>query len=234
MKKVILGLLVLLIQQTTWAQDPSSIRLLASDPTQIYTHLDLNGGITFADSYGLFEPESWQFSLNGNFAIKKLLVGFYLPVTNVGNNQSALGDIDLYLGYQIFNSRNTFKSSLLKVGVIFPTSHEGDYVNFFPEPSGFFNYYLNYTASFRFNRKFGLYPNLGANYYKSVIQPTHIPNSGPIQYPSEFTQLAMLGGITASYDFNRKNFLQIGGKFESGTWKTEDESTALGSDKELV
>lgn len=220
MKKISLVLIGLITQAALWAQDSTSTKILASDPTQVYTHIDFNGGINF-DNYG---PESWVFNFEGNIAFNNLLLGASAPISNKGNVYTLLGDLEVFAGYRLFNRDGVFKSSLLKAGVLIPTSFEGGGVSFYPENTGFFNYYLNYTAALKVTPKLSMYPLIGIRQYQSVRQDIYIYPQDSIYTAPTFSQTAINTGITLSYDFSPRSFIQFNMQYEHGKWKTSDGS----------
>lgn len=202
-------------------QTETTPRFNASDPTQLYTNVNLAAGTHFETNQG-FELGNWQISLAGDFAIKKLNIGFNVPFSNIGNTYTLLEDIDLHAGYQLFNSDQLFKSSLLTIGTTLPTSFSG-YGNSTSFISGAKRtYYANYTASFQLTEKLALFPTVGVKSYRTVGEESYY-NSQDSTYKilSNYYQLAFQLGLSASYQFTPKSFVQLNSNWETGTWKSE-------------
>ncbi len=229
MKKISLALIGLLTQTTLWSQDSTSTTILASDPTQVYTHIDFNGGINF-DNFG---PESWDFNLTGNIAFNNVLLGTRLPITNTGNIYSYLGDLEVFAGYKLFNRVGMLKSSFAKAGIVIPTSYEGMGIGIFPENEGFFNYYFNYTAGLQLTPKLAVYPLIGIKHYQSIRPDIYVFPQDSIYSDPEYSQTALNAGLTISYDFSPRSFVQFNMLYERGVWKTADgrELFSSGSDQ---
>ncbi len=228
MKKILLSLVIFTFQASVWAQDSTQTQILASDPTQVYTHIDFNGGISFESYPNHFGPESWDFNLTGNIAIKDFLVGARIPFTNDGSTYSLLGDLEVFAGYQLFNRKGIFKSSSVKAGILFPTSYDGDRIIIGRQNRGFFNYYFNYTAAFQITPKLSAYPLIGVRQYQSVEQgSSFFPTRDSIYTPPDFIQTAFNAAVTISYDFNTRSFVQFNMFYERGIWRLSDGSDLL-------
>ncbi len=236
MKKISLALIGLISQTVLWAQDTTSTTILASDPTQVYTHIDFNGGINFESYPNHFGPESWDFNLTGNIAIKNFLIGSRIPFTNNGSTYSLLGDMDVFASYRLFNRDGFFKASMLRGGVLFPTSYDGYGVSLGQVNNGFFNLYLSYTAALEVTPKLSIYPIVGVRQYQSVQQPLYVTfptdTSFMISELPEFTQTALNVGLTLSYDFSPKSFLQLNVFYERGIWNITEGTGIYESRKE--
>ncbi len=236
MKGITIALLALFIQPSLWAQDTIKTNILASDPTQVYTHIDFNGAVNFESYPGYFAPEFWDFNLTGNISIKDFLIGARIPVTNNGSSYSLLGDLETFAAYRLFDRQGIFKSSIIRAGVLFPTSYDGYGIALGQVNTGFFNYYLNYTAALEVTPKLSIYPLIGIRQYQSVEQPMSITFPGDTSFLSserpEFTQTALNAGLTVSYDFSTKSFLQLNVLYERGTWNITEGTGIYESEKD--
>lgn len=196
MKKLLIAALIVsgFLAKSQEAETPKFFN--AADPTQLYTKLDINGGIIASSSSGMFGPDHWRVNFGGDFAIKKFNFGFNLPFSNLGNFYSSLEDIDLHVGYQLFNGDQFFKSSLITVGVKLP-SHDG-----YSTMDGWMQanrlFYLDYTASLKITEKFSLYPQVGIERGSNVDED--VPRFNITSYKAN---------LGASYQFNSKSFLQF-------------------------
>ncbi len=197
MKKLIATSLLISFCSLAKAQQTETQEFFnAADPTQLYTKLDFNAGIIASNSSGLFGPDQWRVNLGGEFAIEKFNFGFNIPFSNLGDFYTSFEDIDLHIGYQLFNGKNFFKSSLITAGIILPADDGyGSYDDWLNTNRLF---YFNYTASLKFNDKISVYPAIGLQKGSNVDED--IPR---------FNLTAYKASLGASYQFNTENFLLL-------------------------
>lgn len=223
MKKLFLLTLSLYHSSLLFAQE-SSESIIAYDPTQLYTNVDLSGCINFTTLYGGIEPDNWVVNLRGDFAINKFNFGFDIPFTNIGNYYNFLGDIDLHLAFQPFNRQGVLKSSLIKLGSTLSTTYsENDPISIRYSDHTYNSLFWTYTASVNLTKTLSIYPGFGIKRYTTIDKPTHYFHEvDSFYYPPTFTQLAYTFNLSASYSFNPKSFVMIQAYYETGSWKIKE------------
>ncbi|WP_417602846.1 hypothetical protein [Owenweeksia hongkongensis] len=197
MKRLIATSLLLSLSFLSKAQETENPKFFnAADPTQLYTNVNLNAGITFSGrSAEAMAADYWQVNLGGEFAVKKFNFGFNIPFSNLGNFYTGIVEVDLHAGFQPFNRNKFFKSSLITAGVVLP-SHDG--YGYFEGLNSNRVFYLDYTASLKFNDKISVFPKVGLEKGSNVDE--NAPRFNLTSYK------ASLGG---SYQINAKNFLKL-------------------------
>ena len=102
------------------AQHADSIKIKASDPTQLYTFVEGYGGYNVAGTwqYGLYS-DIWEAGFRGNWVIKNFRLGVFLPLSNVYQETLGLNDVSIDAGYQIHNNSGFYNSTLLNAGYSF-------------------------------------------------------------------------------------------------------------------
>lgn len=215
MKKLIATSLLLASSLLIKAQQAESSKFFnAADPTQLYTNVNLNAGIIGSSNSGIFGPEYWRLNLGGEFTIEKFNFGFNIPFSNLGNFYTLLGDIDFHAGFQPFNRDKLFKSSLITVGVTLPTSYNYHYNDTWLNSTR--RFYLDYTASLKFNDKISVFPKVGLEKGSNIDE--NVPRFNLTSYK------ASLGG---SYQINPKNFLQFNLDYAYSTRKLVEETNSF-------
>lgn len=212
---LIAGLLLTL--QTT-AQD-SELKIKASDPTLLYTQIQASGGIHFIDN----APEYWQFNLGGTWAIKKKFsLSIQAPISNNAFGPSLFENLRLDAAYQIHHNPGFFKSSLVCLGITTPATDDY-YLRFIRDPySSSYAFRASYTAGLGVSEKLSLYPKL--EYYRrfgEVRVGQYNPSTGEVEYSPKLSHQGFRIGVTLSYDFYEKNFLQLGLSYAQGSWQEE-------------
>lgn len=214
MKKLMLLAIGLAFSTIAKSQDSESNWTNAADPTQLYTNINLDAGINFSSGSGIFGPEYWIMNIGSDIAINKFNFGFNLPLTNVGNEYSFLGDIDLHVGYQLYSTDKFFKSSLVTVGFIAPSSFNGDgFWGGYSEFYSFNTFYLNYVMSLKLSDKFSAYPKIGG----------YMGNYADQDW-ADIIMKAFEVGTGLNYQFNKKNFLQLNLDWINKTVDHKDET----------
>lgn len=204
----------------------STTVIRASDPTQLYTTISINGGINFIDN----EPDNWEFGFSGAIAIKeKLQFSFFAPITNKSLESSLFSNVHLNAAYQLHNNSGIYNSSIITFGLKTPI-FDDFLLNGINESVSSTSYELSmgYTGGVRLNKKLTLFPHV-EYYRKSVLmrgtffdQSTGALVSFPnIQHNGWRTQL------TLSADFNEKNFIQLIGNYNFGQYSNEPTSESL-------
>lgn len=200
------------------AQD-SELRIRPSDPTLLYTQLNTSGGIDFSN----YEPDHWQFSFGGTWAIKERFgFSFKAPISNIATGPSLFENISFDASYQIHKNTGLFNSSLLSIGVTTPTS-EDYYLRFIRDPySSSHEFRVNYTAGLKLSKKIRLFPQLQYFQRSGEVRVGYVDlQTGQVTYGPKLSHQGFRAGLTASYDFNDKSFLQLGMQYSQGSWAEE-------------
>ncbi len=209
-------LLSAIFTSSLWAQNqPTEPRIKASDPTLLYTQLNVSGGIDFID----YAPDHWTFNFGGTWAIKeKFSFAFQAPISNNAVGPSLFENISLNAAYQIHNNSGIFNSSLLRVGLTTPVTDDSR-IGLIAQPfSTTYEFRVGYTAGIKVNEKLSLFPRL--TYYRRFgeVRETFMQDDGTVALGPVLSHQGLRSGLTLSYDFNAKNFVQLGFLYSQGVW----------------
>ena len=94
--KNLFAILILFFAFSLSAQNAESVKIKASDPSQIYTFVEAYAGLNFLGqsptSAGL---DTWEAGFRGTWGIKKFRIGVHLPASNNQSNFEVFDDITL-------------------------------------------------------------------------------------------------------------------------------------------
>lgn len=188
------------------AQNPAP-RIKASDPTLLLTQVNFSAGINFND----YSPEVWEFNFGGTWAIKdKFSFGFTAPITNNALSPSIFERLELNAAYQIHYNTGLFNSSLISIGLTSPITDDY-FIRYIRGPySASYEFRASYTAGIKISEKLSFYPHL--EYYRRLGDSREytVNQSGQFQSGLVLNHQGLRTGAIMSYDFNRKNFIQLG------------------------
>jgi len=222
------------------AQTSDSVKIKASDPTQLYTFVNVYGGLNFIQvNYGQAgwpEIDTWEFGFRGNWAIKKFRIGVYLPASNNSAENRVFDDITIDAGYQLHNNSGFYNATVINAGFTSPTQDElfdKEYA-VYPNSSSFSKYYFNYVGALKLTSKLSFYP--GIEWFKRTYgyyNPRYFynPSTGvvdTIRSGSSVTSKGWKFSGMLSYDFNARNFIQA-----YASWSTENWNAKYGSSENL-
>jgi hypothetical protein len=235
--KIILAFFALFSFAAISAQTSDSVKIKASDPTQLYTFVNVYGGLNFIEfNYGQAgwpEIDTWEFGFRGNWAIKKFRIGVYLPASNNSTENRVFDDIMIDAGYQLHNNSGFYNATVINAGFSSPTYDEL-FGNVYPNSSSFSKYFFNYVGALKLTNKLSFYP--GIEWFKRTYgyyytRYFYDRNSGVIDTiisgPSVTSMGWKFSGIF-SYDFNARNFVQF-----YASWSTENWNAMYGSSENL-
>ncbi len=235
--KTVLALSALFLTLALSAQTSDSVKIKASDPTQLYTFVEAYGGynVTGSWEYGL-GADIWEAGFRGNWAIKNVRIGVFLPTSyqDSYNYSWGLDDIAFDAGYQLHNNSGLYNSTLIIVGYSF-----GAEDNFFrmydtdsrqtaqANRSCFNTFFINYVGAIKVSDKLAFYP--GVEWFHRSYTKLSVGYVKDSTYLNSYIHTSgfKFSG-TVSYDFNPKNFVQ----FYAG-WSFENWNGANGQTSEL-
>ncbi len=215
--KIAPAILILFFSANLVAQNSDSLRIKASDPTQIFTFVEGYGGFKFLGNSGAAPTmlDTWEVGFRGFWGIKKFKLGVYLPMSNNTGYNRILDDISIHAGYQIHNNTGLYNATVINVGFVSP-SHPDIYdhikplddIMVYPNSSAFYKIYVGYVGALKFSEKVSLYPGLewSQRTYSNETS-SYFPNAGS-DFSSIFTDAVKFSGMI-SYDFAPKNFVQL-------------------------
>lgn len=229
--KNLLAILVLFFTFSLSAQNADSVKIKASDPTQLYTFVEGYGGLNFLKvdygQSGLPGIDTWQFGFRGNWGIKKFRIGVDLSASNNSTENRVFDDIEINAGYQIHNNSGFYNSTVINAGFISPSQDDlWDLESqVYPKNSIFNTYYFNYVGALKLSEKFALYPAIEWFNRKNNPDALYIYFDQDSSYSRStiFSQGWKFSGIV-SYDINPRNFLQL-----YVAWSTENWDAKYGS-----
>jgi len=221
--KILFVLSALFLTLALSAQQTDSVKIKASDPTQIYTFVEGYGGLNFIGYNNAFpEIDTWQFGFRGNWEIKKFRLGVDLSASNNSTENRVLDDIQIDAGYQIHNNSGLYNSTVINAGFISPSQEDLFDLDYYvyPKNSSFNTYFLNYVGALKFSEKLAFYPGIEWFNRKNNPDAYYIyPDSSYIR-STIFSQGWKYSGIL-SYDINSKNFLQLGAAWSIENWEAK-------------
>ena len=218
---------------TLVAQQNDTLKIKASDPTQLYTFVEGYAGLNFiAYPNGLPEIDTWQFGFRGNWAMKKFRIGVDLSASNNSTQNRILDDIKIDLGYQVHNNTGIYNTTLINVGFTSPTIDDGSLFPYndlsmavYPNTSTFYKIHVNYRGAVKISDKFAFYP--GVEWFTKKNNPDALyiffDQDSSYSRSTVFSTGWKFSG-TLSYDINPKNFVQI-----YAAWSTENWEAKYGS-----
>lgn len=212
------------------AQTDSTTYLRVEDPTQIFNSIRNSAGVTMAflknprngfGNPGVYDA-FWELGIEGTVAFKKTSFTMTLPITNNGNPQTALGDLQLEAGYQIHNGNNTYKSTLITAGIRFPTGLDSEYSDYSSfSYNGYFGFHIGYVGSVKLSDHWFVYPRLTL-YYKSSTPQTTIYIGDTCREPPSISEPGFQIGAGTSYRFNKRSFILLNADFQRGSRSSID------------
>jgi len=220
--KIILALIALFSCAALSAQTSDSVKIKASDPTQLYTFVEGYGGLNFIGyNNGLPEIDTWQFGFRGNWAMKKFRMGVDLSASNNSTANRVLDDVLIDMGYQIHNNTGIYNATVINAGFISPSQNDlWDSETFvYPKNSMFATYYFNYLGAIKISEKLAFYPGVEWFSRKNDTRTTYIYFGQDSSYSRStiFSQGWKFSG-TISYDINAKNFMQLYAARSTENW----------------
>jgi hypothetical protein len=224
--KILLILQALFLTLAISAQQTDSLKIKASDPTQLYTFVEGYGGLNFLSmgNTGL-DIDTWQFGFRGSWAIKRFLIGIELSSSNNVGIQYVFDDIHIHTAYQVHNNTGLYNATVLRAGYTSPSVEVpfiGSYLYFrdyavYPNNSIFSKYYFTYQGALKFSEKFSIYPEV--QYSRRTLFESYVtifPDSSYEQSRIESNGWTFSG--TFSYDINPNNFLQLYVSWSVDNW----------------
>ena len=224
--KTVLALSALFLSLSLSAQNADSVKIKASDPTQIYTFVEANAGISFLGQKFPGDFDTWEAGFRGTWGIKKFRIGVHLPVSSNQSSFEVFDDITLDAGFQIHNNSGIYNTTVIGAGFVSPSQDDAIYpliwfqdLAIYPYSSSLNKFYFNYLGALTITEKLHFYPGIEW-YQRSNLQQSTFVLTDSIVYttPSIFAYGFKFSG-TLSYDFNPKNFLQLYSAWSSENWE---------------
>jgi hypothetical protein len=198
----------------------------ASDPTQLYSTLAVDGGINMID----YDADNWEFGFGAAVAVKsKFRFSFFAPISNIALGPSLFTSVNLDAACQIHNNSGLYNSSVITVGLSTPV-----FDDFFMARTNNFLYTTShelriaYTGGLRFSDKLALFPQVEVFRKFSDVSESYINMiTGNTQNGPKLTHLGLRTGFSFSYDFNHKNFVQLRATYSRSGWEEENTFDAI-------
>ena len=148
--KNILAISVLFFAFSLSAQNADSLKIKASDPTQIYTFVEANAGISFLGQKFPGDFDTWEAGFRGTWGIKKFRIGVHLPVSSNQSSFEVFDDITLDAGFQIHNNSGIYNTTVIGAGFVSPSQDDAIYpliwfqdLAIYPNSSSLNKFYFN-------------------------------------------------------------------------------------------
>lgn len=214
---------------STFAQSSQERAIQASDPTQVYTFVEGYAGLNFLSnsptSYGGLD--TWEAGFRGTWGIKKFRIGVHLPASNNQTNFRVFDDITLDAGYQIHNNSGIYNATVIGAGFVSPSQdfslntiqYYQQQMLVYPYSSNLNKYYFNYLGALKFTEKFSLYPGVEWFQRSKTDQASYQTSDTSYSLTPAIYSFGFKFSLIASYDFNAKNFLQIGAAYSTEDWQ---------------
>lgn len=225
--KSILLIQALILTLALSAQQTDSLRIKASDPTQLYTFVEGYGGLNFVGNNNSAPTalDTWELGFRGNWAIKeKFKIGVYLPMSNNTGLPRVFDDISVDLAYQIHNNSGIYNATVIGAGFTSPSQYDLYFeinpqtdIALYPNSSSFYRLYINYTGALQVSEKLAVYP--GIEYFKRIYY--HDPGIALPRPPQDYSRVDANGfrfSSMVSFQLNAKSFLQGNFSYATETW----------------